>query len=63
MNVTTTNSMKLLLQDPEVYMQAKTSKDLKKCAAKAAKKLKMTDSAYIRLAVVEKLVRDGEISE
>lgn len=63
MTETTTNSMKLLLQKPEVFMQAKTSKELKELVAKAAKKKNMTDSDYLRLSLVEKLVRDGDLTD
>lgn len=63
MTNTTANSMKMLEQKPEAMLQAKVSKELKQVATKGMKKLKMTESSFVRLAVVEKLIREGMITE
>ncbi len=59
----TANSMKMLEQKPEAMLQAKVSRDLKRATMKGMKKLNMNESSFVRLAVVEKLIREGMITE
>lgn len=59
MTETTSKRMNLLIQKNEARISVKVPNQMKMEVSKNADKMKMSDSQYIKLAISERLEKDG----
>lgn len=59
MTTATANSMNLLIEKPDTMISAKVPGKMKEMVEKAAAKLNMNFSQYLKLAIMDRLEKDN----